>query len=265
VSGQDGWLATALSAFSAETYFRIDEKSTEPDLSEIYLLHLGKFLQDSTTLAGSQLLTQDMNLFDQSPLFSMRFRFQERKALTRFSDGPEHAYVREHSVRIRSQFVTELSQQVDFVRRTDQASSNLSSRQDRDVLSNSLIFDFSYRPEQNFELGLRFEVTGAVDRFPTVESEADINSEGLRAVYSFQGLGQARGELTREETILRSGAGDVPFELTGGRLPGKTWLWRLAFDYRVAQFIQATVSYDGRSEGGSRTVHTARGEVQAFF
>ncbi len=265
VSGQKGWLAEAIGAFSTESYFRIDEKSTEPDLSEIYLLHLSQFLQDSTTLAGSQLFTQDMNLFDQSPVVSMRFRFQERKALTRYSDGPERAYVREHSVRLRSQFVQELSQQFDYIRRTDQARSDLSSREDRDILINSLIFDFSYRPEQDFELGLRFEVTGSVDRYPQEESEADINSEGLRATYSFQGLGQARGELTREETVLRTGDDVVPFELTGGRLAGKTWLWQLAFDYRVAQFIQATVSYDGRSEGGNRTVHTARAEVQAFF
>jgi hypothetical protein len=265
VQGGGGWMAEAIAALSSETYFRIDEKSTEPDLKEIYLLHFSRFLQDSTTLAGSQLLTQDVNLFDQSPLVSMRFRFQERKSLTRYSDGSEHAYVREHSVRLRSQFVAELSQQFDYIRRTDQANSAQSSRSDRDILSNSLIFDFSYRPEQDFELGFQFEVTGSVDRFPGQESEADINSEGLRAVYSFQGLGQARGELTREETVLRGNAQTVPFELTGGRVPGKTWLWRLAFDYRVAQFIQATVGYDGRSEGGSRTVHTARAEVQAFF
>ena len=36
-------------------------------------------------------------------------------------------------------------------------------------------------------------------------------------------------------------------------------------NYRVAEFVQATVGYDGRSEGGRRAVHLARAEVRAFF
>jgi hypothetical protein len=36
-------------------------------------------------------------------------------------------------------------------------------------------------------------------------------------------------------------------------------------DYRVADFVQATVGYDGRSEGGRPAIHTARAEVRAFF
>jgi hypothetical protein len=42
-------------------------------------------------------------------------------------------------------------------------------------------------------------------------------------------------------------------------------LWSVAFDYRVTQFIQATMNYDGRTEGGRSPVHTARAEVRAFF
>jgi hypothetical protein len=57
----------------------------------------------------------------------------------------------------------------------------------------------------------------------------------------------------------------VPFELTGGRVEGKTWLWHGGFDYRISQFVQASVGYDGRKEGKRSVAHTARAEVRAFF
>jgi len=265
LTGEEGWLASALSVVSTESYIRVDEKSTEPDLKQIYLLHFSSFRKDSTTIAGSQLFTQDITFFDQSPLFTTRLRYQERKSLTRYGDGPEHRYGREQSIRIRTQPVTEFSQQFDYLRQVNESTSASTLRPDFGILVNTFTIDLSYRPEQSVELGLNVELAASTDRVPDVPTEADLNSQALRLVYSFEGIGQARGEVTREEVGLRNAEGPVPFELTDGRMPGKTWLWSVGFDYRVTQFIQATFSYDGRSEESSAAVHTARAEVQAFF
>ncbi|MDH4070547.1 MAG: hypothetical protein OEV30_08985, partial [Ignavibacteria bacterium] len=263
--GSNGWFAGALSAISTETYIRIDEKSTEPDLANIYLLRFSYFRNDSTTLAGSQLFTQDLNLFERSPGFSTRFRYQERKSLIRFSDGPERRYVREQSIRIRTQPVEEFSQQFDFIRKRDDAGSTSAVRPDHDILSDAFLFDLAYRPEQRIELGLQIELGTAEDQNPAAPSSATINGESVRLIYSFEGVGQARGQLTREEVKLTGSSGTVPFELTDGRAAGRTWLWNIGFDYRITRFIQAALSYSGRSEEGARTVHTANAEVQAFF
>jgi len=58
---------------------------------------------------------------------------------------------------------------------------------------------------------------------------------------------------------------NLPYELTGGRLTGKTWLWRTSAEYRITNFLQATANYEGRSEGLKKPVHTMRAEVRAFF
>jgi hypothetical protein len=96
-------------------------------------------------------------------------------------------------------------------------------------------------------------------------TEADFNAFSFRTQYALEGKGQLRAELTREEVVIKRQAEIIPFELTGGRVAGISWLWRLGLDYRLTQFIQATISYDGRSEGGGSPVHTARAEVRAFF
>jgi hypothetical protein len=261
----EGFLGDALSALSTETYARFEEKSSEHDLRQIYLLNFNRFLQDSTTLAGSQLLTQDVLLFDGKPLFSSRFRYSQRRGLINFAGGIERSFVRERSIRLRWQLVPEISNQLDYVNKTDRISSDQTSNRVHDILSNSVTFDVSYRPEQNVELGMKFDLAKSTDRFQIPALEASMNAQSVRLVYALQGAGQGRAELSREEVRLGTTSETYPYELTGGRVAGKTWLWRIGFDYRVTQFVQATVNYDGRSEGGSIPVHTASAEARVFF
>ena len=115
------------------------------------------------------------------------------------------------------------------------------------------------------ELGLKFDVSRANDSYTPPGLRADLNAQTVRMVYAFQGSGQARAEFAREEVLLARGAETFPYELTGGRVAGKTWVWRGAFEYRITQFLQTSMNYEGRTEGGREPVHTARAEVRAFF
>ena len=265
VGKSDGPFEAVLSALSGETYVRVEEKSSEHDLKQIYLLHFNKFQQDSTTITGSRLFSQDLYLFEGQPAFSTRFRFSEGRGLNNFSGGIERNYSRERSMRIRWQLVREISNQIDYVNKIDRVMSQEASSRVRDILSNDFAFDLSYRPEQNLEVGFKFDVARSTDRFQAPELQADLNTQSLRMIYAFQGAGQARLEASREEITLGRTAETFPYELTGGRVVGKTWIWRAAFDYRVTNFLQATMNYDGRTEGGRAPVHTARAEIRAFF
>ncbi len=262
-------LIDILRAISSETYVRVEEKSSEPDLKKIYLLHFSRFQSDST-IAGSTLFTQDINVQEGRPEFSARLRYSQRKGLSRFASATssgtqERSFTRERSLRLRWQLVTEIANQIDVVNRIDRVSSTEASLRLRDIESNLLSLDFSYRPYQNVEVGMKFEVGKATDRHPVPEVNSDLNTQALRFVYAFEGAGQARAEFAREEIKLSRLMESFPFELTGGRVNGRTFIWRIGFDYRVTQFIQANLSYDGRSEGGRAPVHTARAEVRAFF
>lgn len=269
IAEPSGTLDAILAAFSSETYIRVEEKSSEPDLKRIYLLNFSRFRSDST-ISGSVLFTQDINVLEGRPEFSARLRFSQRKALNRFassssSGAQERSFTRERSVRLRWQLVSEIANQLDFVNRNDRVTSTELSSRVRDIVSNSLSFDFSYRPYQHVELGMRFDLSKSSDANPSPPLDADLNAQTVRFVYAFQGAGQARVELAREEVLLSRAAATFPFELTGGRVAGKTFIWRGAFDYRVTQFVQATINYDGRTEGGRAPIHTARAEVRAFF
>ena len=264
LTGSDDF-SRVLSALSTETYLRVEEESRETDTRQIYFLKFSRFLNDSTTMNGNNYISQDLFLFENSPELSFRLRYTQRNGFTQFALANERSYARERSVRVRWQLVKEFANQTEYTNKNDRVRASQASSRSRDIVSNSVLSDWSYRPEQNIELGFTLGAGQAVDRdsFPSVT--AYLNNQAVRLVYSFQERGQGRVEFQREEVQLEGTRAPLPFELTGGSVPGKTWLWRAAFEYRLTQFIQSSLSYDGRSEGGGTPVHTARAEVRAFF
>ncbi len=257
-----GPLARSLGLLSGESYFRVEEKSTETDLKQIYLLRFSRFLRDETTLLGSNIFTQDLYLLENDPQLNFRFRYSQRRGLAQFATLGERTYSREQSVRLRWQFVRELANQIDYIVKKDALSSTEFSNRVRDVSSNTLQLDWAYRPEQQIEVGFRIGVSEASD-FDT--TSVSTNDQSLRIIYAFAGKGQMRGELTREEVTFDHAPAIVPFELTDGKFAGKSWLWKASFDYEITSSLQLSAGYDGRSEGGRAPVHTARAEVRALF
>jgi hypothetical protein len=262
---ESNWIGNSISALSSETYLRIEEKSTESIERNIYFLNMKHFMNDKTTLFGSNSVTQDIFLFEQSQEFSMRFRFQQRKGLTQYAFGSERNYNRERSIRVRWQLIKEIANQTDYENKTDQVTASESSYRVRNIRGNSLTSDWAYRPEKNIELGFKFSVGKAENNFGSSSSIADINTQGLRLIYSIEEKGIALFEFNREEVLVSGVNINLPYELTGGRLNGKTWLWRTSAEYRITNFLQATLNYEGRNEGLNKPVHTMRAEVRAFF
>jgi hypothetical protein len=74
-----------------------------------------------------------------------------------------------------------------------------------------------------------------------------------------------RIEFTREEILLSRNLIDFPYQLTNGNVAGISWLWKVAYNYQITNYLQSSASYDGRKEGTRDVVHTARAEVRAIF
>lgn len=262
------WLEKVVQSVSTETYVRVDERNKEADTKQIYLLNFSHFLNEQNTIAGTQQITQDVFLFENNPDLSFRFRFNQRSGLTQFVSSIERNFLKERSVRIRSQLVEEIGNQTEFTNKIDRTTASSMTLRDRDLASNSIQSDFSYRPSTNWEVGFTLGVTETVNHLGGGNATADINEEGLRMVQSFPGIGQIRAELRREEVNLANIAdpsASLPYEFTAGKAIGKTYIWQLNFDYRITANLQLTLNYNGRSEGGRTPIHFAKMEARAFF
>ncbi len=250
---------------STETYWRIEENSREENYKRIYLLDFSAFQNEKTTINGSNYIQQDVFLFENDPDLSFRFRYAQTKGLNQFSGGTERSYNRERSLRITFRMIKELSNQTDLVNTQDAVFAPVESNRKRNINGNSAASDFSYRPQNNIEVGFKLKVGRNEDLYPTAPTIVDLNAQTLRFNLSFAGTGRLRIELERDELTGNTSENFLPFELTEGNHIGKNYYWRLNFDYRINTFLQSTVSYDGRLQGLNRAVHTARAEVRAYF
>ena len=259
------FVGSVLEPLSTETSWRIEEITRETDLSKIYLLQLNYFQQEGTTIRGANLFTQDIFINENRQDLSFRLRYSQRFAMSEFNTGIENAYNRERSLRIRFRLIKEVTNQTDIVNTTDDVSAPQPSTRNRQILDNNFTTDFSYRPISIVEVGFKLKAGKSEDTFPTSPTVIDLNSQLIRLNLSFAQTGRLRVEVERTELIANTLENIIPFEMLNGNQLGKNYYWRLNFDYRVASFLQTTLSYDGRWQGRGRVVHTARAEARAYF
>jgi hypothetical protein len=258
-----------LQAITTETYLRVDEKNSSPDSKQIYLLDFSRFLDPAATIAGSNQILQDVFLFEGKKDLSFRFRFNVQNGLTQYVSGVEESHLIERSVRMQSQLIPEIGNQTDFINKTDQMTAASYSSDERNLLSNGIHSDFSYRPERNIEVGFVLSGSEITDRLHARNWIADLDGQEVRIVFSLPTAGQIKFDIQRQEAALTNVPADsltsLPFEFTEGRVVGRTYLWTAAFDYHIAANFQLSLNYDGRKEGDHPIVHTFRAEARAFF
>ncbi|MFZ1519923.1 MAG: hypothetical protein WAU11_14165 [Ignavibacteriaceae bacterium] len=262
---KNSFLGNVISPLSSETFWRIEESSRDENYANIYLLKLSSFQNESTTITGSNYIQQDFFLFENNQELSFRFRFTQRTALNEFSSGFERYYNRERSLRIKFKMIKEISNQTDIVNQIDNVSAPINSNRIRQINSNNVISEFSYRPDKNIEVGFRLKAGRSEDTHPVTPTIIDLNSQLIRFNLSFLGTGRLRIEIERNELSANTTENFIPYELTNGNQIGKNYYWRLNFDYRLSSFLQTTISYDGRVQGVNKVVHTARAEARAYF
>lgn len=261
----NNFLSDVINNLSLESYYRIDEKSKNPNTSDLYFLHTGTFLNDSNTLAGSQVFQQDVNFFEFNPEYSLRLRYIQQKGFTQYTSGNERSLSIQRSAKLKVGLTKDVTTNIEYLNKTDRNIAPVASVRNRNIDSDGINFDFSYRPVQQIESGFTLNFTRADDTYPAPSNKADINQQILRMIYSFATLGRVRLELERDEVRLSNPLATIPFELTNGKVEGKSYFWRGIFDYSISKNIQASLNYDGRIEGSRKAVHTGRAEIRAFF
>ncbi len=270
VVGTTGALHTILAPITSETFLRVEEKSRTERESEIYLLNLGAFQNDSTTLAGSSTVQEDLYLFERNPEYSFRLRYLDSRALTRLYNAVEHNSRIERSLRVRWQPTWDVGLELNLgsssgaLRSTD----TLSTRT-FDLSSLKASSDFSYHPEQALELGWIFKVNSSEDVLPTQPRTTFLSSNEVRAIYSIETHGQLEARLERT-VVTGTHLGDdplaIPYELTDGYAVGTTWIGTIRFRYRFGGAIEASLLYTGRAQPPTnRVIHTGTAELRAFF
>jgi hypothetical protein len=262
----DGSFSSAvLRSLSSVTLWQVAENNQTTNVSDIYLFHLSKFLNDSLTLSGSQLFQQDFYVLQNNRDFSLRVRFLQTKSLNQFSISTERGYKREQNMRLRTKLTDTFYEEVNLSLNEDNDATTYTERA-HEINSSSVESEISYKPGANVESSFIIQLSKAVDAFRS-DLTNSMNTEILKVAYSILSRGRLTFQMERDEVVISNQQSGVylPFELTQGFLAGQTYIIQLGFDYRINSFIQATATYSGRSQAGGSPINTMTAEVRAFF
>ena len=262
---KEGFLKETVNNITFDTYLNVSERSKDPNQKNVYLLRLSTFQNDVNTITGSNSVQQDVNLFKNNRYFGFRLRFIQRKNFNQYYSGNERALGVERSVRLRLSFTPDLTLVTDYVSETDRNSAPQLQIRNWNIGSKSVISELTYIPIRNIETGFRIELKRANDFYPANPTGADVNKQVLKFSYSLEAKGKLRVEVERDEAILGANPVFLPYDLTKGITVGKSFLWTISLDYRITNFIQATLNYFGRAEGNSKVIHTGTAELRAYF
>ncbi|MCG8604197.1 hypothetical protein MJD09_04245, partial [bacterium] len=264
---KSGVMARLLSPITMESFVRIDERTKEKDVEKIYLMKLSHFQQDSTTIFGSIEVRQDIHLWENSRRLSLRYRFRNRKEKNnQFVGGGQDRDVLQHQVRILNRFSNEVTARLDYIHSCEGRIFESIGREDRQVRSHEFELDFVYRPQRKLEFALKSELGFNRDIVQSPATKANLISFAPRSSYSLSKKGRFRGEIDWTKVFVAPKSRLIPFELTGGNRAGTTLRWNFGLEYHMAQNVQASFSYFGRSEPDRpRAQHFAKVEMRAFF
>lgn len=254
-----------LNPISTETYLRVEENSQDKNEKNVYLIRLKTFQNPLTTIRGSNLVQQDLNLFEYNPDFNILLRFIERRAFSKYSLTDETRFSQEKLIRLRFKPIKEFANQseINFTK-NNLLSSNYSTR---NFLINQTNFSSKifYYPYQNVEASLKFEFGKGEDKLPQPHTNLYSNTQEFSLIMMYSQRGKIVFSLERTEVILNRDLSYIPFELTRGYFVGKNYIWRVTADYQFANSIQTSLVYDGRVQGKNNPIHTATAEVRAYF
>jgi hypothetical protein len=260
-----GMFKSIVNNITADTYVSVSEKSKDPLQRNIYLLKFSTFQNDENTIAGATTVQQDVGIFENNEYFGVKLRFVQRKGFNQYFSGNERVLNVERTARLRLSFTPDLALITDYVTQIERNLAPSVEIRNWNINTEGVTSEIIYKPVPVVEAGFKVQLKRAKDVYPAANTQADINVQTFRLTYSLSGKGTLRSEISRNEVLLNTNPAFIPFDLTKGLVAGKSYFWTLNFEYRISNFIQATINYFGRAEDKSRVIHTGTAEIRAYF
>lgn len=265
-------LKKILKNISTFTFLKLDEKSREQNIWQLYILNLKKYHTPATTLRGRYTINQDIFLFERNPNFGITLRSRYRDNLSnQFIDAGFNETNRtwDRSVSWRQSLLKrKLTQELEYKQALNFRSVSAIPSRNRDVNSRIGVVRYNYRPVYAWQVRLGVEAGFQRDRAAQNPLSVRYLEVKPQVNYSVKGKARAQAQLSFLNVKITENPLDlpIPFEMGKGKKEGNSLLWNLRFEYFMSNHVTVTVNYNGRRDAGAeRTIHVAQAEVRAFF
>ena len=276
-----GFLVQILRNITTQTTLDVRERSTEPDIRQIYLLN-PSFLQQRepritaegdtlapATISGRFRLGQEVTLFPSQPRYGIRLSLSNLTSTSRLAAGLETRLVRTGRLEGNATVSRRLRVRLTGTAERNQTDSETFVSRTFDIRS------LGIEPQATLTLGPAFSLTAGVAYTDKTNAVSGGDSASGATVLRIPvdariTLGGRLALTLRAERADVAIAGADPngltsFELTEGRGPGISYLWGVVGQYTINSFLRASMFYDGRAPADAPVIHTVRMQLSAVF
>jgi len=261
-----------LKNISTFTYLKVNEKSREKDIWQLYLLNFQKYHNLNTTVRGTYWINQDIYFFERNPDFGITLRSRYRDNLyNQYVDARfnESRRLWDRSIIWRQKIWGRvLSHEMEYKQSTNFRFVQAAPSRNRDVFGQSLKWKLNYRPVYAWQIRLQMEAGLQKDRAKVNQLQVRYLEVAPQINYAVRGKARAVVSLNYLNVRILQNPFNrpLPFEMGKGKREGHSFNWNIRFEYFVSSNITVTVNYNGRRDAGmSRTIHLGQAEVRAFF
>jgi hypothetical protein len=261
-----------LKNISTFTYIRLDEKSREKNIWQLYLLNFKNFHDMATTVRGAFLINQDVYFFERNPDFGITIRSRYRDNLyNQYVDAQfnESRKLWDRSVIWRQKLWKKiLSHELEYGQSSNHRQVKAAPSRNRDIFGQLLNIKLNYRPVYSWQF--RFEFEGGVQKDHAELNQLQVGYLEIspRVNYAIQGKARATASIDfLTVNIMKNPFNQpVPFEVGKGKKEGNSLNWNLRFEYFISGNVTITMNYNGRKDAGMNSpIHLGQAEVRAFF
>lgn len=251
-------------ALSGQTVLEVEERSRTGRRGDVYLLRLGTFRREGTTLNGRVRVRQDLSLFRSDPRFGVDASFESSRALSELAAGTETRRLDRGQLGVRARAAERLDLAVDAIRERKATASEAFASRRFDLLTTEV------GPSLRYRWGLTTSARSGVTLAWKNDRRTDRSARIVRIPVTVRtGWRQAADVTVRLEysdvRVEGTAAGLAAWELTDGRGRGRSFLWGATVQWALSGTLRATLAYDGRAPSTGRVVHTGRMELSAVF
>lgn len=258
-------LRKVIAHFSDQIAFRIDRKTNREAL-ESRINPFETAIADTNLLALNSSFRNTFYFNRSHPIFGAELNVQDIRGKTLLTNGFESRSNAFQELRGRWNLNRVLTLQMEMLLGNKVNESDFFATRNYNIDYSAIEPKFTWQPGTSFRGSLRYRYE-LKDNKEELGNESAVN-QTLGADIKYNAVG--KGSLTAEMNFVQikydgEVNNAVGFEMLDALQPGQNMTWALSYQRTLAQYLQLSLNYNGRSSENTKVIHAGGVQVRAFF
>lgn len=256
---------SAISRFSGLTTLQITKKTFRGNF-ETQFDPFRLNVDDSLLLSTASLVSLFLYYNKTNPHYGIDLSFQNNRSKSLLTNGVEDRRLKSYATRIRWNMSKKFSAILKGTQ-TDNAYALVSLPQNNYFIKGYVAeSQFIFQPTNVFRVSLGYSYGNSKNETGEVGEKAVNNKITFDMKYNVISKSVLNVTMTFAD-VSYNGSSNTPvqYAMLQGLQKGQNYLLDISFDRKLSNFLEMTVSYEGRKTGTVKIVHTGQAQIRALF